>query len=93
MMLKAMAKPMNRKPYDVGAGFVDEEVATDYLENFGARKFVRLFAERKLTEREQKAIVRFQRNLGPLLSPQEIEMIFDFCDLGAGFVDIRVARR
>lgn len=93
MMLKAMAKPMKGKPHEVGAGFVDQDIATSYLENFSARKFMRLFAKRKLTVREQKAIDRFEQHLGPLMSPQEIEMILDFCDLGTGFVDIRVAKR
>lgn len=92
-MFQAMATPMGRKPHEAGAGFVDEKSVARYLCAFGAKSFVKLFALRNLTGREEEELNKLDRQLGPFSSELEVEMIFRFCHAAFGIVSIKVVKK
>lgn len=90
-MLQSIATPMQKELHEVGAGFVDDNAAIRYMSSFGARSFVRLFAQRNIERDEVEELDRLDQAFGPFFTKKQSEGILNFVDLTLGIVDCRVA--
>jgi hypothetical protein len=68
-----MARPMpGHAPYQVGAGFVDEQVAASYLKRFSGSRFVRFFAESPI---KAKVFAEIEGTFETLLPPERTDAV------------------
>ena len=90
-MLTNMAKPMEKfEQHEVGYGFVSQEVAKQYMEEFGINNFYKLFCGQTVIKNIEPLLQEFDRQIGTLTTKVEIEQIINTSDLSKRFVTPRV---
>lgn len=78
-MIVRTAKPLveNNRPFESGAGFVDFNLAGDYLKSFGSKELVEVFSDTNLIPEVDGMITKFDKQYGHFLTKSDIEYLLD----------------